>query len=48
MNPRLIKFTVELQNAEKVEKTNKEITFKKKFFNFFKPAKVTIPIDKNN
>ena len=41
MNPRLIKFAVE-------KKSNEEINFNKKFFNFFKPAKVTVPIEKNN
>ncbi|MBQ3641836.1 hypothetical protein II906_07945 [bacterium] len=49
MNPRLIKFTVELQNDyEKEEKTHKDIYFKKlKFFNFFRPADVTVPIKEN-
>ena len=49
MNPKLIKFAVEMQYAEKAEKkSNEEINFNKKFFNFFKPAKVTVPIEKNN
>lgn len=50
MNPKLVKFVVELQNEEKVEKTEKSINFKngeKRFFNFFKFAKVTVPIDRN-
>ncbi len=48
MNPRLVKFAVELQNGEKVEKEQETINFKnggeKKFFNFLEPAKVTVPI----
>ncbi len=49
MNPRLIKFAVEMQNAEKIEKKSKEeINFNIKFFNFFKSAKVTVPIDRKN
>lgn len=52
MNPRLIKFAVELQNAEKIEEENKTINFKNggghKFFNFFKLAKVTVPVNRNN
>lgn len=46
MNPRLVKLVVEIQNSERIEKTQKEINFKNKFFNFFKLAKVTIPINK--
>lgn len=56
MNPRLIKFAVELQTGEKIEKTEKEtdeINFKNgknnKFFNFFKAKKVaTVPVNTNN
>ena len=48
MNPKLIKFTVELQNSAQVEeKETKNIYFSTKFFNLFKPAKVTIPIKKD-
>ena len=50
MNPRLVKFAVDLQNAEKVEERKETFEFSKnvKFFNFFKTAKVTVvvnPID---
>lgn len=51
MNPRLVKFAVELQNTEKVEEENKTINFKSgghKFFNILKLAKVTIPVNRNN
>ena len=53
MNPRLIKFAVELQNGtEKKEEKPKYIKFKNggggnKIFDIFKLAHVTIPIDKN-
>ncbi|MCD7780051.1 MAG: hypothetical protein LUH05_05200 [Candidatus Gastranaerophilales bacterium] len=51
MNPRLVKFAVELQTGENT-KEEKCIYFNKgrsnKFFDFLKSAKVTIPIDKNN
>ena len=48
MNPKLIKFTVELQNnAVSEDKEQKTIYFSNKFFNFFKPAKVTVPIKKD-
>ncbi len=50
MNPRLIKFAVELQNGEQIEKKEKNIYFNngggKKFFNFLKEAKVTVPVNK--
>ncbi len=51
MNPRLVKFAVELQNpAKKDEKDQQSINFKnggnKKFFNFLKPAKVSIPVNR--
>lgn len=53
MNPRLIKFAVELQNGERIEK-KKSINFKsnggggRKFFDLFnQPAKVTVPITKD-
>lgn len=50
MNPRLIKFAVELQNSEKVEKEEEKSNFKnndgKRFFAFFKLAKVTVPISR--
>ncbi len=51
MNPRLVKFTVELQSGEVQEKEQK-ITkfFDNRFGNFFdnkKLAKVTIPINKD-
>lgn len=49
MNPRLIKFAVELQNAEKVEKEVENINLKgvsnPRFFNLLKPAKVTVVIN---
>lgn len=49
MNPRLVSFVVDLQSGEKVEKKEKEINFKqngdKKFINFLKPAKVTVPVN---
>lgn len=48
MNPRLVKFAVELQSSGKIEKQEKTINFKQKFFNIFKPAKVTVPINKSN
>ena len=49
MNPRLIKFAVELQTMNKEEKTEETINFKggkRNFFNFLKPAKVTVPISR--
>ena len=50
MNPRLIKFAVELQNPDKKEENEEHINFKnvgdKKFFNFLKPAKVTVPVSR--
>ncbi len=51
MNPRLVKFAVELQNPTKKDEDESEnINFKngggKKFFNFLKPAKVTVPVSK--
>ena len=48
MNPRLIKLAVEIQNAEKVKKTEKTINFKNKFFNFLKPVKITVPVNKEH
>lgn len=50
MNPRLVKFAVDLQNAEKFEEKKETVSFSKhvKFFNFLKPAKVAVvvnPID---
>ncbi len=50
MNPRLVKFAVELQNGERTEKTQKYINFKNgggKLFDIFKFAKITVPVDKN-
>ncbi len=48
MNPRLVKFAVELQNPKKEEEKENFKNFKnnggKRFFNFLKPAKVTVPI----
>ena len=48
MNPRLVKFAVELQNPKKDEEKENFKNFKnnggKRFFNFLKPAKVTVPI----
>ena len=50
MNPRLIKFAVELQNSEKIEVKKKKIKFLcldyKPFFKILKPEKVTIISDK--
>ena len=51
MNPRLIKFTLELQSQDVPEKKPKSISFKggkggKDFFKFTKAAFVTIPVDK--
>ena len=51
MNPRLIKFAVELQNGERIEK-KKSINFKSnggggRKFLFNQPAKVTVPITKD-
>ncbi len=49
MNPRLIKFAVELQTMNKEEKTEETINFKggkRNFFNFLKPVKVTVPISR--
>lgn len=47
MNPKLISFVVDLQTGEKIEKeeTNFKITGGKKFVNFLKPAKVTVPVE---
>ena len=46
MNPRLIKFTVELQNHERKIEEKKSIYFSKaNFMNFLKEAFVTIPVD---
>lgn len=49
MNPRLVKFAVELQNSERVEKKEKEVSFKSecKFFNLLKPAKVFLVTNPN-
>lgn len=50
MNPRLVKFAVELQNSERIEKKDESINFKsgsgKRFFGFLKLAKVTVPVSK--
>ena len=50
MNPRLVKFAVDLQNVEKIEEKKETVEFSKsvKFFNLLKPAKVAVvvnPID---
>ena len=50
MNPRLVKFAVDLQNVEKNEHKEETKYFSssdKKFFNFLKPAKVTVVVDNN-
>ena len=49
MNPRLVKFAVELQNSERIEKKEKEVSFKSecKFFNLLKPAKVFLVSNPN-
>ena len=49
MNPRLVKFAVELQTGDVEVKTEKQVEFKDnstKFFNFLKAAKVTVPVRK--
>lgn len=53
MNQRLLKFALELQSADMPEKKPEYISFKngkggkKSFFNFFKSAFVTVPIEKD-
>ena len=51
MNPRLVKFVVELQNCNSVEEKQKYIHFvdgkKDTFLNIYKNAKVTIPVSKD-
>lgn len=50
MNPRLVKFAVELQNGEKKEKKQEYISFsggKKSVLDIYKSAYVTVPVDKN-
>ncbi len=52
MNPRLVKFVVELQNNEKIEQNKEnEIKLSKAYRNIFfslkNAAKVTVPVDKN-
>ena len=49
MNPKLVKFTVELQTGDVETKTEKVVKFNDettKFFNFLKTAKVTVPVRK--
>ena len=51
MNQRMMKFTLELQNANEPEKKPKYISFKngrgeKNLFSFFKAAFVTVPFNK--
>lgn len=51
MNPRLIKFTLELQSQDAPEEKHKYISFKggkgeKDVFPFVKAAYVTVPVDK--
>ena len=51
MNPRLIKFALELQSQDVPEKKPKYISFKggkgeKDFFKVVKAAFVTVPVDK--
>lgn len=52
MNPKLIKFMVELQNQQPKEKENEYIYFNKgggkKLFDVLTPAKVTVPVNKND
>ena len=48
MNPRLVKFAVELQCSENEEKQTKKKYFnvwKMKFNAYLSPAKVTVPIE---
>ncbi len=52
MNPRILKFMIELQTTEKEEEEKKYINFKsngggKKLFEVSKLAKVTVPIIKD-
>lgn len=51
MNPRLVKFAVELQTNDKIEEKQKSISFKKNTFGTFydnkKLARVTVPILKD-
>lgn len=52
MNPRLVRFAVELQTNDREEKKEETISFKdssagRKFFNFFKMAAVSIPVNKH-
>ena len=51
MNPMLVKFAVDLQNVEKNEQKEETKYFDspvKKFFNFLKPAKVSVVVNENN
>lgn len=50
MNPRLVKFAVELQTDEKTQKKEKNISFNncnKYFLNIFKASVATVPVGKN-
>ena len=53
MNPRLIKFVIDLQTPEQEEEKTKRINFKnngggKRIFDISKLANATIPIEKGN
>ena len=50
MNPKLVKFTLELQSSAKAEKENEKNNSnggKKIFLGFYKPSYITIPINKD-
>ncbi len=52
MNPRLIKFVIDLQTQKEEEQEQKYINFNnpgggKKFFEIAKLAKVTVPVNKD-
>lgn len=49
MNPKLVKFSVELQTGEKVESKNENRAFSsigKYFFNFYSTLPIALPVEK--
>ncbi len=50
MNPRLVKFAVELQNCERIEEKKKKVNFLylnyKSFFKILKPEKIPVFTEK--
>ncbi len=49
MNPKLVKFSVELQTGEKVESGKDNKTFSnigKYFFNFYSTSPIVLPVEK--